>query len=144
MIRKLVKVCSAVSKEPMPSTIVNAAYMRVVRETFRSAMETQVHVEKVEPHNLEDKVFALIRNTTSGSAPMDIGNVAPGQPQAPGLGGSNQSTTSNSPGGSDNYPDLKITSTPRDGDRIGSGILAMSTHQEVQVVSCTVCSQGQR
>ena len=29
-------------------------------------METQVDVDKVEPHNLEDKVFAFIRNNTSG------------------------------------------------------------------------------
>ena len=37
---------------------------------------------------------------------MDIGSVAPKQPQAPGLDGSNQSTTSSSHGGSDSYPDL--------------------------------------
>ena len=29
------------------------------------------------PHNLEDKVLAFIRNNTSGAAPMDIGNIAP-------------------------------------------------------------------
>ena len=34
-----------------------------------------------------------------------------------------------------------ITSTPHNGDRIGSGILAMSTHQEAQMVSCTVCKR---
>ena len=55
---------------------------------------------------MEDKVLAFIRNTTSGSAPMDIGNVAPKQPQAPGLDGSNQSTTSSSHGGTDSDPDL--------------------------------------
>ena len=69
-------------------------------------METQVDVDKVEPHNLEDKVFAFIRNNTSGAAPMDIGNIAPGQTPAPGLGGSNQITTSSSHGGSDSCPDL--------------------------------------
>ena len=37
---------------------------------------------------------------------MDIGNIAPGQ--TPGLGSSNQSTTSSSHGGSDSYPDLNI------------------------------------
>ena len=63
-------------------------------------METQVDVDKVEPHNLEDKVLAFIRNNTSGAAPMDIGNIAPG------LGSSSQSTTSGSHGGSDSYPDL--------------------------------------
>ena len=40
-------------------------------------METQVDVDKVEPHNLEDKVLVFIRNNTSGAAPMDIGNIAP-------------------------------------------------------------------
>ena len=35
---------------------------------------------------------------------MDIGNIAPGQ--TPGLGSSNQSTTSSSHGGSDSYADL--------------------------------------
>ena len=80
--------------------------MRVVPETYRRAMETQVDVDKVEPHNLEDKVLAFIRNNTSGAAPMDIGNIAPGQTPTPGLGSSNQSTTSSSHGGSDSYPDL--------------------------------------
>ena len=69
-------------------------------------METLVDVDKVEPHNLEEKVLALIRNNTSGAAPMDIGNIAPGQTPAPGLGSSSQRTTSSSHGGSDSYPDL--------------------------------------
>ena len=37
---------------------------------------------------------------------MDIGNIAPGQTPPPGLGSSNQSTTSRSHGGPDSYPDL--------------------------------------
>ena len=37
-------------REPMHSAIVKAAYMRVVPETYRRAMETQVDVDKVEPH----------------------------------------------------------------------------------------------
>ena len=94
----------------MPSAIVKAAYMRVVPQTCRRAMDTQVDVDKVEPHNLEDKVLAFIRNNTSGAAPMDIGNIAPGQTPTPtptpGLGSSSQSTTSSSHGGSDSYPDL--------------------------------------
>ena len=56
--------------------------------------------------NLEDEVLAFIRNNTSGAAPMDIGNIAPGQTPTPGLGCSSQSTTSSSHGGSDSYPDL--------------------------------------
>ena len=107
VIRKLVREFARQSpKEPMPSAIVKAAYMRVVPETYRRAMETQVDVDKVEPHNLEDKVLAFIRNNTSGAAPMDIGNIAPGQTPTPGLGSSSQSTTSSSHGGSDSYPDL--------------------------------------
>ena len=99
VIRKLVREFAPQSpKEPMRSAIVKAAYMRVVPETYRRAMETQVDVDKVEPHNLEDKVLAFIRNNTSGAAPMDIGNI--------GLGSSSQSTTSSSHGGSDSYPDL--------------------------------------
>ena len=101
VIRKLVREFARQSpKEPMPSAIVKAAYMRVVAETYRRAMETQVDVDKVEPHNLEDKVLAFIRNNTSGAAPMDIGNIAPG------LGSSSQSATSSSHGGSGSYPDL--------------------------------------
>ena len=80
--------------------------MRVVSETFRRAMETQVDVDKVDPHNLEDKVLAFIRNNTSHTALMDIGNIAPGQTPAPGLGSSSQSTTSSSHGGPDSYPDM--------------------------------------
>ena len=72
----------------MPSAIGKAACMRVVPETYRRVMETQVDVDKVEPHNLEDKVLAIIRNNTSGAAPMDIGNIAPGQTPEPGLGSS--------------------------------------------------------
>ena len=107
VIRKLVREFARQSpKEPMPSAIVKASYMRVVPETSRRAMETQVDVDKVELHNLEDKDLAFIRNNTSGAAPMDIGNIAPGQTPTPGLGSSNQSTTSSSHGGSDSYPDL--------------------------------------
>ena len=107
VIRKLVREFARQSpKEPMPSAIVKAAYVRVVPETYRRAMETQVDVDKGEPHNLEDKVPAFIRNNTSGAAPMDIGNIAPGQTPAPGLGSSSQSTTSSSHGGSDSYPDV--------------------------------------
>ena len=107
VIRKLVREFARQSpKEPMPSAIVKAAYMRVVPETYRRAMETQVDVDKVEPHNLEDKALAFIRNNTSGAAPMDIGNIAPGQTPTSGLGSSSQSTTSSSHGGSDIYPDL--------------------------------------
>ena len=69
-------------------------------------METQVDVDKVKPHNLEDKVLAFIRNNTCGAAPLDIGNIAPGQTPTPGLGSSSQSTTSSSHGGPDSYPDL--------------------------------------
>ena len=56
----------------MHSAIVKAACIRVVPETYRRAMETQVDVDEVEPHNLEDKVLAFIRNNTSGAAPKDI------------------------------------------------------------------------
>ena len=107
VIRKLVREFARQSpKESMPSAIVKAAYMRVVPETHRRAMQTEVDVDKVEPHNLEDEVLAFIRNNTSGAAPMDIGNIAPGQTQAPGLCSSSQSTTSSSHGGWDSYPDL--------------------------------------
>ena len=80
VVRKLVREFARQSpKEPMPSAIVKAAYMRVVPETYRRAMETQVDVDQVEPHNLGDEVLAFIRNNTSGAAPMDSGNIAPGQ-----------------------------------------------------------------
>ena len=108
VIRKLLKQFARQSpREPMPSAIAKAAKMRVVPETYHRAMETQVDVEEVEPHNLEDnKVLAFIRNNTSGAAQIDIGNIAPGQTPAPGLGSSNQSTASSSHGGSDSFPDL--------------------------------------
>ena len=107
VIRKLVREFARQSpKEPMPSAIVKAAYMRVVPETYRRAMETQVDVYKVELHNLEDKVLAFVRNNTSSAAPKVIENIAPGQTPAPGLGSSSQSTTSSSHGGPDSYPDL--------------------------------------
>ena len=89
VIRKLVREFARQSPvEPMPSAIVKAAYMRGVPETYRRAVETQVDVDKVEPHNLEDKVLAFIRNNTLGAAPMDTRNIAPGQTTAPGLGSS--------------------------------------------------------
>ena len=107
VIRNLVREFARQSpKEPLPSAIVKAVYLRVVPECYRRAMETQVDVDKVERHNLEDKILAFIRNNMSGAAPLDIGNIAPGQTPPPGLGGSNQSTTSSSHGGSDSYLDL--------------------------------------
>ena len=73
VIRKLVREFARQSpKEPMPSAIVKATYMRVVPETYRRAVEIQVDVDKVEPHNLEDEFLAFIRNKTSGAAPMDM------------------------------------------------------------------------
>ena len=106
VIRQLVREFARQSpKELMPSTVVKAAYMRVVPATYRRAMETQVDVDKVEPHNLEDKVIVFIRNNTSGAVPVDIGNIAPGQTPTPVLGSSSQSTTSSSQRGSDSYPD---------------------------------------
>ena len=95
--RKLVREFARQSPKE-PSAIVKAAYMRVVPESYRRAMETQVDVDKVEFHNLEDKVLAFIRNNSSGAAPMYVGNVAPQQTPAPGLGGSNQGTASSSHG----------------------------------------------
>ena len=62
--------------------------------------------DKVEFHNLKDKVLAFIRNNTSGTAPMDVGNIAPGQTPAPCLGSSSQSIPSSSHGGSDSFLDL--------------------------------------
>ena len=97
VIRKLVREFARHSpKVPMPSAIVKAVHMRVVPETYRRALETQFDADKVEPHNLEDKVLAFIRNNTSDAAPMDIGSIAPGQTAVPGLGSSNQSVTSSS------------------------------------------------
>ena len=111
----------------------------MVLETYRRALETQVDVGEVELHNLKDKVLAFIRNNTSGSAPMDIGAVTPG------FGSCHQSTTLTSHGVSDSYPDLNNHEYAwHHGDRIGSGILAMSTHQEVQMVSCTVSIRSER
>ena len=69
-------------------------------------METQLDFDKGERHYLEDKLLTFIKNDTSGAAPMDIGNIAPGQSPTPCLGSSSQSTTSSSHGGSDSYPDL--------------------------------------
>ena len=106
VIRKLVREFARQSpKEPMPSAIVKAAYMKVVPETYRRAMETQVDVDKVEPHNLEEKVLAFIRNNTSGAAPWILETLHQDTP-TPGLGSSSQRTMSSSHGGSDSYPDL--------------------------------------
>ena len=90
------------------------------------------------PHNLEDNVLAFIRNSTSGAAPMVVGNIAPGQ--TPGLGSSNQSTTSSSHGRSDSHPERTTMSTYHNGDKIRT--LVMPTHQEVQMVSDTICRKA--
>ena len=58
------------------------------------------------PTTWKIRVLAFIRNNTSGAAPMDIGNIAPGQTPTPGLGSSSQSIPSSPHGGSDSYPDL--------------------------------------
>ena len=64
VIRKLVREFARQSpKEPMPSAIVKAAFLRVVPETYRRALETLVEIDKVEPHNFKDKVFAFWRCT---------------------------------------------------------------------------------
>lgn len=49
--------------------------MRVVPEVYRRALETQVNVDKAEPHELEEKVLTFIRNNTSGQVSMDVGHV---------------------------------------------------------------------
>ena len=107
VIRKLEKEFARQSpKQPMPSVFVKAVYMKVALETYRTALETQVDVDKVEPHNLEDQVLAFNRNHTSGTAPMDIGQFAPGQPQVLGVGGSSQGVSSCLNGWAVNYPVL--------------------------------------
>ena len=45
----------------MPSAIVKAAYMRVVPESYRRALETQVDIDKVELHEIK---FLLSSETT--------------------------------------------------------------------------------
>ena len=97
---QLQKLIFPLAERDQEVAIVKAAFMRVVPETYRRAMETQVDVDKVEPHSLQDKVLAFIRNNTSSAAPMDIGNIALGQTPTPGLGSSSQSATSSSHGGS--------------------------------------------
>ena len=82
------RVCSTVSKRTdAQHAVVKAAYVIVVPVTYRKAVETQVDVDKVEPHTLEDKVFVFTRNNSSGVAPMDLGNIAPAETPEPGLGG---------------------------------------------------------
>ena len=102
------RICSTVSKRTdAQRAVVKAAYMRVVPETYRKAMETQVDVDKVEPHTLEDKVLVFIRNNSSGVAPMDLGNIAPAETPELGLGGFNQRTMSSSHGGVGQLPRLQ-------------------------------------
>ena len=76
------RVCRQSPQETMPNAIVQAAYIKVVPEAHRRAMETQVDVDQVDPHNLESKALAFIGNTTSDAAPMDIGSIAPGHTPA--------------------------------------------------------------
>ena len=67
VIRKLVREFARQSpKEPMPSAIVKAAYMRVVPETHRRAMETQVDEDKVEPTTW--KIRSLLSSETTHPA----------------------------------------------------------------------------
>ena len=72
VIMNLVREFARQSPQAMPSATVKSACMRVVPETYRRAMETQVDEDKVEPHNLEDKALVFIRNNSSGAVPMDI------------------------------------------------------------------------
>ena len=102
VIRKLVKEFARQSpKEPMPSAIVKAAYMRVVPETYRRAMETQVDVDK-KLSATTWKIRSLLSSETTHPALHQWTSETP----APGLGSSSQSTTSRSHGGPDSYPDL--------------------------------------
>ena len=76
VIRKLVREFARQSpKEPMPSAIVKAAYMKVVPETYRRVMETQVDVDKVELHNLEDT--SLLSSETTHPAPVPVDTMPP-------------------------------------------------------------------
>ena len=121
----------------MPSAIDKAAYMRVVPETYRRAMETQVHVDKVEPHNLEDKVLAFhqrqhIRHGTNGYWKHCTGTLhrqfkSECHVKFKRLFG--QLSRSE-----------QLMSTHHNGDKIGT--LAMPTHQEVQMACCTVCRKA--
>ena len=104
---------------------------------------TQVSVDKIEPHNLEDKVFAFIRNNTSGTTPMDIRNIAPEQTPA-----RHRHQALAVPvrvprqvrWSSDSYPDLNNCEHASKWNKIGT--LATPTHQEVQMASCTVCRKA--
>ena len=107
VIRKLVKEFARQSpKEPMPSAIVKAAWMKVVPETYRKALETQVDVDKVEPHNLEEKVLAFTETIHLEVDQWTLTTLYQGSHRHPVLVGSSQNTPSSFHGWSDSYPDL--------------------------------------
>ena len=79
----------------------------------------------------ESKIRSLLSSETTHPTLHQwiLETFAPGQTPTPGLGSSNQSTTSSS-----------TMSTQHNGDKIGT--LVMSTHKEVKMVSCTVCRKA--
>ena len=71
-IRGLVKEFQRQSpQEPMPTSMIKAAYMKVVPEHFKKGLEMQIDIDRSDVHVIEDKVMQFIRTNSSGLAGMD-------------------------------------------------------------------------
>lgn len=61
-IRRLVKDFARQSPQKrFPTSIVKVAYMTVVPDVCRRALETHINIDKAEPHELEERVLIFIR-----------------------------------------------------------------------------------
>ena len=57
--------------EPMPTSMIKAAYMKVVPEQYKKGLEMQIDIDRSDVHVIEDKVMQFIRTNSSGIARME-------------------------------------------------------------------------
>ena len=61
--------------EAIPSSSIKSAYIQAIPDTYKKALDTQIDIDDIDPHKLEEQILVSIRNNSGGPVPMDIGNL---------------------------------------------------------------------
>ena len=71
--------------EPLPSSVIKSALIRVLPEAYHKTPTANVVIDKVDKSTIEDRIVNIIRDNTSGPVGMDLSDMVPEQaaPQHP-------------------------------------------------------------
>ena len=75
VLKKLLKEFDRQSEEKLPQAIVKSALVRILPESFHKTLTANMTIDKVTVTTLEDRLVQIIRDNSSGPAPMDMSNL---------------------------------------------------------------------